>query len=423
MKTLAIIAEYNPFHNGHAYQLSRAKALTQADYSIAVMGGNFLQRGQAAMWDKYTRAQMAASCGVDLVVELPFPYATGSARDFSMGAVSMLNSFQAVDFLCFGAETDDLPSFLKIAKILVNEPDLFQQQLKIYLSGGASYPLARERALNDYISQQTFHTIDQDMDFHVVHEILSLPNNILALEYICALIRTNSFIKPILIPRTEAFYHDECIHHTICSAKAIRSNIHELTDNTSIKHAVPDVSYSLMKTSYQVNSPVITDDLTVFLQSARLFHPPDASICDFDEELAGRLSRLPITSSYSDILDALKSKNWTSGRISRAFIHYLLGYTEEHRSSFLSGGYCFYANILSFRKESSALIKELHSNSLIPIITKKGDYLSKLHQESLEVALCMWNLDINATLLYNCLIFNRYHLVCEDDYHKNIPII
>ncbi|MDO5126866.1 MAG: nucleotidyltransferase family protein [Eubacteriales bacterium] len=423
MKTLAIIAEYNPFHNGHAYQLSCAKELTQADYSIAVMGGNFLQRGQAAMWDKFTRAQIAASCGIDLVIELPFPYATGSARDFSMGAVSMLNKFQTVDFLCFGAETDDLPSFLKIANILVNEPDLFKRRLKIYLADGDSYPLARERAMNDYISHQTVQSIDQVTDFNNVHEILSLPNNILALEYICALIRTNSLIKPVLIPRTEALYHDENIHHTICSAKAIRSNIHNLTVNSSVKHALPEVSYSLIKASYQINSPVITDDLSVFLQSARLFNPPDASICDFDEEFIGRLSKLPIAASYLDILDALKSRNWTSGRISRAFIHYLLGYTEEHRTSFLSGGYCFYANILSFRKESSTLIKELHSNSQIPIITKKGDYLSKLHQESFEAALCMWKLDIHATTLYNCMIFNRYHVVCEDDYHKLIPII
>ena len=138
MKTLAIIAEYNPFHNGHFYQLHKAKEITGANRAIAVMSGNFLQRGIPAMWDKYLRANMAVLAGIDMVLELPFVYATGSAYDFAMGAIHMLNKLESIDYLCFGAETDDLAGMLSVARIFVEEPEEYKQALQTELANGKS---------------------------------------------------------------------------------------------------------------------------------------------------------------------------------------------------------------------------------------------------------------------------------------------
>lgn len=195
MKTVAIIAEFNPFHNGHKYIVNQAKKITNSDYCISIMSGNFLQRGIPSMWDKYTRATIAVQEGIDLCLELPFPYATGSAYDFAMGAVSILNSLNSVDYLCFGAETDDLALFERITEILINEPDEYKTQLKTYLSQGLSFPSARSNALVSILQDTS------------ISDLLSKPNNILALEYIHSLKKINSPIKPIIIKRIIANYH------------------------------------------------------------------------------------------------------------------------------------------------------------------------------------------------------------------------
>lgn len=433
MKTLAIIAEYNPYHNGHAYLLRQAKAYTNADCTIALMSGNFLQRGEPAMWDKYTRAKMSALSGIDFVFELPFAYATGSAQDFANGAVRILDAMHTVDFLCFGAEDDDLHAFEMLADILLSEPDSYKNCLKACLANGMSYPAAREQAIASY-TENTFHAA-----------LLSKPNNILALEYICALKRAQSSIKPVLIARKHAPYHDNRLYGGISSATAVRaaffpephqaggSRFTPTADSfPAISGDIPNAVHTLIKDAYGIKSPVFPGDLDCFLQAARLMSSEGAvqNICDMSDALANSMSALPFHMGIDAATDALKSKSYTASRIRRALLHLILGYTEEDRRRFIEGNYAQYAGILSLRRESSPLLRQIKQNSSVPLITKKADFRScftdtKNYGASVQrdIADRMWELDTKATELYNCLIFNRYGFRNTNDYTTTPPVI
>ena len=187
---LAIIGEYNPFHNGHLYHLNKSKEKANAKYTIAIMSGNFVQRGNTAVLDKWTRAKMAILNGVDLVIELPCIYSISSAENFAMGAIKILNSLKIVDTISFGTETDDISLLQEFADILTDEPEEFKSLLSHELSKGISFPKARENALLMYLN-----------DIRRYANVLSSPNNILAIEYLKALKETNSPIVPMAVKR------------------------------------------------------------------------------------------------------------------------------------------------------------------------------------------------------------------------------
>jgi len=423
MKTLAIIAEYNPFHNGHLYHLNQAKQITGADYSIALMSGNFLQRGIPSMWDKYTRGKMATMSGIDLALELPFVYATGSARDFASGAVSILDSLGVIDYLCFGAETDDLDLLTTLADIVITEPDSYQKQLSNSLANGLSFPEARALALTNYMSsyKTASHSGEQ------LNEIINQPNNILAIEYIAALRRINSRIEPVIIKRCNAMYHDQKLYNSISSASAIRASIE--TADFKLDNIIDDIPthvYHIIKSTYQTSWPINQDTLTPFLQS-KLLNPVNYNeICDISEDFANKLTKINPVTNYQDALNALSSKDLTATRVCRNLIHLIMNYKDEHRKLFIANGYAMYANILSFKKDSSSLIKDINTHSSIPIITKKADfekYFTDQKSIKLSIASAMWNYDINATNLYNCLVYNKYQTTLSNDYNILLPII
>lgn len=418
MKTLAIIAEYNPFHNGHFYQLHKAKEITGANRAIAVMSGNFLQRGIPAMWDKYLRANMAVLAGIDMVLELPFVYATGSAYDFAMGAIHMLNKLESIDYLCFGAETDDLAGMLSVARIFVEEPEEYKQALQTELANGKSYPCAREEALYSYLNSHKSNTIISDN----LKDILSLPNNTLALEYLCALIRTNSKIIPVLIKREQSNYHDNALQQTYSSANAIRQKLLEGNDALLCEKQLPATSLSLINKANGVTAPIVSSHLSELLQGVRINHLRADDICDFDKDLADRFSKLPLQLSYEEVQAMLQTKNKTASRIARALIHYLLNYKQKDRIEFQNNGYIYYACLLAFNKNASSLIKQINTNGKIKIITKKADYLLHFDNELLPTATSMWEFDMKATELYNTLVYNRFKTTLPNDYQQT-PII
>lgn len=215
MKIIGIIAEYNPFHNGHAYQITTIRERTGADFVIVAMSGDFVQRGAPAILDKYARAQMALSCGADLVLELPALWATASAEHFAMAGVTLFEKMGLVDGICFGAETDNLPLLTAIADILADEPEAYRTLLASYLKTGAAFPKARASALADFVAMHEMHLTDD------LHEVLSSPNNILAIEYLKALRRRHSSMTPYLIRREGSGYHDTALAPT-ASATGIR---------------------------------------------------------------------------------------------------------------------------------------------------------------------------------------------------------
>lgn len=404
MKTLAIIAEYNPFHNGHLYQLEKAKEITNSTYALTIMSGNFLQRGDAAMWDKYTRAKMAVSQGMDLVLELPFAYSTGSAHDFATGAINILNSLNSIDFLCFGAEDSDFDLLSSVADIVLYEPEIYKYRLKEYIESGYSYPVSRSKALSDYMKDSS------------VDSIVKKPNNILAIEYLCALKKTNSKIVPILIKRSNSNYHDTTLNGCISSATAIRASIGK--DIKSVINNVPEKVFEIIQNCFNITSPIDSSLLTPFLQCKLLENNDYTNICDINESISNKLKQMSLNISFNEATLQLGTKEITNSRVSRALIHLITEYTEADRKLFKDNNYALYANILGFRKSSSPLIRHISENSLIPLITKKADYTpnSMAGQR-------LWELDTNATKLYNCLIYNRYKKDMPNDFTTKLSIL
>lgn len=249
MKIIGIIAEYNPFHNGHAYQIEKIRKRTGADYIVVAMSGDFVQRGAPAIIDKYARTKMALSCGADLIIELPVLWATASAEYFALAGVTLFEKMGCVDGICFGAETDDLPLLTAIADLLAEEPENYRRVLSACLKEGMNFPMSRTRAVCDYLTAKPHHTsfssgnyhartdgpqdthTDQALDTAMVASILNEPNNILAIEYLKALKRRHASITPFLLKREGAGYHDVNIHAVsatpTASATAIRGILTE----------------------------------------------------------------------------------------------------------------------------------------------------------------------------------------------------
>ena len=262
MKIVGLIAEYNPFHNGHLYHIRKAKEITGADAVLVIMSGNYVQRGTPAIMPKHLRAQVALESGVAAVFELPVCYATGSAEYFATGAVSLLNHLGCVDALCFGSECGDYALLERIAGILTEEPEDYTFYLKEALRKGLSFPRARQQALSSYLK-------DENVD-----QVLDEPNNILGIEYIKALYQTGSLIKGYTIQRKESGYHDRDLSGNYSSASAIRrllaqagSSIHLRSDSiydepplsdvlTRLEDQVPSACIDLLRDTHLIGYPV-----------------------------------------------------------------------------------------------------------------------------------------------------------------------
>lgn len=410
MKTVGLITEYNPFHNGHAYHIEKAKMLTGADRVIVVMSGDFVQRGAPAVMPKHLRAESALLSGASLIIELPVCFATGSAEYFAQGSISLLNQLGCIDSICFGSECGDLHLLKEIAQILADEPIEYQTALKQALKEGASFPAARQEALNIYSDKYS--------------EILASPNNILGIEYLKALAKIHSKMEPFTIKRIGAGYHDMDIDGQFSSATAIRSDIYQLADVNSsseslplthIQTQVPSSCHELMKKNYQTRYPVKADDFSLLLK-AKLLSETAGSLShylDMSPELANRILRLRNDYlSFEQFCDLLKTKELTRSRISRSFIHVLLEITNDWLTAMKAPAP--YARILGFRRDHADLLGILKRTSDIPLIT------SPARAVLADTAYQMLELDIYASDLYESVITDLYGTPFHNELTKQI---
>ncbi|MEE0073089.1 MAG: nucleotidyltransferase [Lachnospiraceae bacterium] len=410
MKTVGLITEYNPFHNGHAYHIEKAKMLTGADRVIVVMSGDFVQRGAPAVMPKHLRTESALLSGASLIIELPVCFATGSAEYFAQGSISLLNQLGCIDSICFGSECGDLHLLKEIAQILADEPIEYQTALKQALKEGASFPAARQEALNIYSDKYS--------------EILASPNNILGIEYLKALAKIHSKMDPFTIKRIGAGYHDMDIDGQFSSATAIRSDIYQLADVNSsseslplthIQTQIPSSCHELMKKNYQTRYPVKADDFSLLLK-AKLLSETAGSLShylDMSPELANRILRLRNDYlSFEQFCDLLKTKELTRSRISRSFIHVLLGITNDWLTAMKAPAP--YARILGFRRDHADLLGILKRTSDIPLIT------SPARAVLADTAYQMLELDIYASDLYESVITDLYGTPFHNELTKQI---
>lgn len=410
MKIAAIIAEYNPFHNGHLYQIETIKNQLGADHIIVVMSGNFVQRGAPAVIDKFTRCRMALENGADLVFELPVYFALGSAEYFAQGAVSLLDKLGVVDFLHFGSESGDIDVLSNCARKLLAESDIYQKNLRQQLRQGASFPVARSLAINT----ENFHSV------------LDSPNNILAIEYIKALLQRNSHIKPVTLLRKGNGYHQVDMDDSpLASANAIRLFLQNNEDITALQMQLPHSVYSLLEDN-QDEGLMYTDDFSTALSYKLLSESMLPDFHGFDDyyDVTPQLSDIFIKNlnqliSFSDFCFSCKSRNYTLTRISRCLTHILLNMKQDIIQELKATDYCQYARLLGFSKSGQEVLKSIKCNASIPVISK----LPKAEKELESTALSSLKADIYASQLYYMQRGQKYHRSALNEYTQEIILI
>ncbi len=397
--TYGVITEYNPFHNGHKYQLDKIKEEFHAKNIVVIMSGDFVQRGDTALTDKFTRAKMALQNGADIVLEIPQIFATASAMYFSKASVNILNRLNFIDCLCFGSENTDVNTLNKISNILLNEPKEFSDKLKENLKQGFSYPKSRSNALSDF----------------GFSEVISTPNNILGIEYIKALNELNSNIKPVTINRTNNF-HDTKIENSIASATAIRENINNLD---LVKTAIPENCFNLLEKEVSSNKYGLNNLSSIFHFILKTKPKEEIlQIVDLNEQIYNRFLEISKTFYYiSDISLKMKTKNLTQTRINRMIINIILDNKTKDLEKFTNEGFPF-VRVLGFKKEKQHLLKELTEKSEIKILLN----LKNANQILNDYELDLLNKDLTKSNLF-LLSNNDNKLLNSSEYENKLVII
>ena len=391
-RVLGIIAEYNPFHNGHLYHLIQSKKMSGSDYTIAIMGGNFTQRGDVSLVDKWSKAEMALLGGVDLVIELPTLYAVSSAENFADGAIKILDSLKIVDSVSFGSETKDINTLDRIADVLYNEPREYKTLLSHELSKGLSFPKARENALLMYLN-----------DVRRFANILSSPNNILGIEYLKALRKYKSHIRPICIPRVGAGHNDltSSNNKNIASATALRNYVTaKKYDSLEFRRLLPISSYSVLKDN--IKKGHIVNGITAFekeiLYNLRKMSIEEiANLPDVSEGLEYALKNAANScNSIVELLNIVNSKRYTKTRISRILVYALLGITKKDMQ--LSKNTFPYIRVLGFNENGKQLLSMIsEANPKLQLVTSVKKFEDSNKNKNLQA---MLEKDIWATNVY-----------------------
>ena len=407
MNVIGIIAEYNPFHNGHAYQTAHVRKNLHADYIVVATSGDYVQRGEPALLDKYTRARMALSSGADVVLELPVLWSTASAELFADAGISLFEKTGCVNGICFGAESGDLALLRRIADVLADEPADLKASLKHNLKSGSTFPKAREAALLSYFSGSAGQDGALPVSAEALSSLLASPNNILALEYLKALRRRASSITPYLLKREGAAYHEtsilsgasaipasaSAIRHTLfadaagaCGNSADRAS--EDSADGILRHAMPQEALAILQ-DYRADFPLLcADDFSSILgylllssSASQLARTADSSL-----EFANRMrNQLPYYTSFSSFASRLKSKEMTLTRINRILLHSILGITSSDYACGNALDKIPYLRILGFRKSAAPLLAALKASAAVPLITRPSQAPKLLSPDAMRV--------------------------------------
>ncbi len=434
MKTAGIIAEYNPFHNGHEYHIAETRRRTGADYIIAVISGDFVQRGAPALLSKYDRARMALQNGADLVFELPVTTALSSAEGFAAGGVSLLSGLGVVDVLSCGCESadGDPALFRDVVAVLADEPDAFRAALSLHLRSGMSFPRARELALTDYMLRN----VCRSDPASGIRRLLSGPNNILALEYARAIRRSGSTMDICMIPRMGDSYHCVELPHSALSvsgngfrsfcpsATAIREYL--LTEYRAESGDDPlsalrgNVPASVLRTlchACQEHQLLREDDFSDLLSYALITNKDRLdTFGSGNPDLAYRTAnRLEQYDSWSGFSALLKTKNQTYTAVSRYLAHVLL---QLHRDDFsLAEEYARapYARLLGFCKSAVPLLKSVRAQSEIPVLVQTARDSASLNGDQKHLL----DLDIQSSEIYKQILYTKSGRNLKSEYRQS----
>lgn len=387
MRVNAIICEYNPFHNGHRFQIEKIRKKSNNPI-VAIMSGNFTQRGDVAIADKFTRAETAVKNGVDLVLELPTVFACSSAKNFSRAGVNIANALGCTENLCFSVEDDDFNSLKEISEAF--EDKAFNAELNRLMKEGSYYPQAVELTLNKLYSNR-------------LGEIIKKPNNILAVEYINAL--KNTDIKPLVIKRAGAGHDSDLTFNNFSSASNIRDMILSGRDCSPY---IPE------------NSPAFSDPADIkklekiIIYKLRAMDKEEIkNLPDVSEGLHNRIyNSVRNYNSLDEILANIKTKRYTLARIRRIIISSLLNITKYELKREVS-----YLRVLAFNEKGAEILSGIKKNGKLPLITNVADGYKNLDAETKKI----FEIDLLASDIYS-LATDRIK-ECGEDFIRPITVI
>lgn len=404
---LGIVSEYNPFHNGHLHHLELSKQATKTDFTVAVMSGNFVQRGDTSLVDKWTKAEMALKSGIDLVLELPTVYAISSAENFADGAVKILNSLGVVDYISFGSEIGEITPLNDVANILYKEPKEFSSLITAQLRSGLSYPKAREVALQQFFGSSKKYS-----------EVLNNPNNILGVEYLKALKKRRSHITPLTIKRDYSDYNSKTVKNGIASATAIRTMIQE---GKNVHYVVPYETYELLdeaKENGKIISGLKVYEKEILYVLRKMTLSEIATLPDVSEGLENKIKLAANNcNTLEDLISNIKSKRYTQSRIQRILLYALLNISQKDINA--SKRITPYIRVLGFNKHGKRIISAIAAaNPKLKIIVSVKKFMEYSNDNALKN---MISKDIFATNVYT--LGYKTNPVANLDYtHKIIEI-
>ena len=405
MKIAGIIAEYNPFHTGHAYHIQKTRELTGADYIVVVLSGDFVQRGAPALYSKHLRTRMALLGGADLVFELPSTHSCESAEFFAQNAVRLLDALGCVDVLSFGSESGTIEPFLKLGSFLSAETPEYRNLLKEYLKRGESFPKARSLTLQELLSDADTGTF------------LQTPNNILGVEYCKALCRQNSPIQPLTVKREGNGYHDDSLNEEFPSASAIRAlwkSANCKMSDTAVSSCFPPAISALLSQTFTCPQFLDEEDFSPYLRWL-LFSSDKAQLTSYQDVTPDFVQRLFHTrgsyESWGQYAALLKTRELTYSRICRMLMHCLLQISHVPVLS--------YARLLGFRRQAAPVLSEFKKHSSIPVITKAADAASLLSDETAAV----FSKNVEISNLYEAVWCEKYHTPFVHEYRKPLVIL
>ena len=382
MKSVGIICEYNPFHNGHLYHLNKVKEMFPDYTIILVMSGNFTERGDMSIINKWDKTDIALHYGVDLVVELPFVFASQSADIFARGSIQILNSLN-VDYLVFGSESNDLSKLIEMAKIQLDNKK-YNSLVKDYMSEGINYPTALSKALYDLTGKK-----------------IIKPNDILGVTYIREILKLNSKIKPITIKRNDNYNCTE-LEDFMSSATSIR---YALKNNSDVSKQVPEYVLPFLNKLHFIDDyfGILKYNILNNIDSLDKFQT-------VDEGIDNRIKKYIINSkSLDELILKIKTKRYTYNKLNRMFTHILCNFTKEEASLFKD---IEYIRVLGFSNNGRLYLNNIKKDVDIPIITNFSSIKSK-----------MLDIEFRTTCVYACLLEEKEKINLIESEYKNSPIM
>lgn len=398
MITAAVIAEFNPFHNGHKFLFDSVKSTLHADNIIVILSGDFVQRGEAAIVNKQIRSKAAVCEGADLVLMLPSVYSTASADLFAYGAITLLDRLGCVDYVCFASENNDEASLNEIAEKLFKDESFKDSEIRKLMKNGLTYPQARAELFPEY------------------KEILEKPNNILAIEYLKALKELKSTMKPFIISRKGSGYNDKAVTGSIPGALAIRNVLYNAKSIDEIKDYVPLNTYSLLKDEFNRLLPVKSDYFSDELYYSLLLNKDNLiDYMDVSESLSNKIKKALISyESYSSFCETLKSRELTYSRISRALLHILLGIKKDGDYYKNAARKMNYLRILAKSDRCATILHEIGSKSDLKLIANVPKNVKDFNEETAEI----FEIDLFAASLYDRIAYKAFGTTPIHEYSK-----